>query len=85
MCSRLRFSLSAAFVLAMVGFTSGCQEPPKQVDGHDVTATKRVNGKTVNYLKDDASSRQQTIEEAKDMKKSADEVQFTPEEQAAHK
>ncbi|HVU19026.1 MAG TPA: hypothetical protein VHD32_19125 [Candidatus Didemnitutus sp.] len=74
--------LSLAMALWLV---SGCQEPPTQVDGHDVTETKRVNGKTVHILKADDRDKQQTIEEAQEMKKSSDQVQFTPEEQAAHK
>ncbi|HEY4302124.1 MAG TPA: hypothetical protein VGM73_14715 [Candidatus Didemnitutus sp.] len=85
MSPRLHLSSVAVVAAAFLGLGSGCQEPVKQVDGHDVTATKHVNGKTVNFIKDDESARQETVEQAKDLKKTADQVQFTPDEQAAHK
>jgi hypothetical protein len=59
---------------------SACQQPA-DVDGHKVTRTQKVDGKDVNMLESNDKDLEEVRQEAKEMKKSADPVVFTPAEQ----
>ena len=62
-----------------------CHQTPQEVDGHAVSQTLRANGKPVHVLTPNQDDLARTVAEGKDAKQAADQVVFTPEEQAKAK
>jgi len=81
---RLPRRRSAATFLAAAGLAlavTGCQQAPAEVEGHKVTKTEKVKGKEVNFLQSTDDDLEKVRLEAAEMKKSADNVVFTPDDQ----